>query len=1152
MLMRGRVLVSRIAPFVLAVAYAATFFFVFFPFHPQKAAANTISYEGSQTAIDSNNVSSITVNKPGSTTQNDVLIAVIGVDNIDSTVTPPAGWNSFTNSTTINFNVFNWVEIHVFWKAATNSEPASYTFTKDGTATRMAAGISVYRGVDILNPINIAGGNNSNPSINTSPQATSIVPTVDDTMLVTVFGTNQNNAVTYTPPSGMNERFDVGTANGVTTDVSITLADELLNSAAATGTRTGTTSASARWAALQLALRPAVPSMMIFWDGGAAPAGWTTVTQYDGKFPRGEVPGNYADTGGNGVHTPGVASFSIGANDGTPKQLNGSNLTQGAPVGHTHTANGSFTVGSASNNDEPAFRSLKLIRYNSGMPDTIPAGGIVMFDDNPGMPGAGWTRQSAQDNLMIKVNSSVATGGSDTHTHDLTWPALNAASGGPVPAISIGVAHAPHQHTHTAPAPTTTATNGTSSADCDASPGCLPPHVAPILAKANADTLVPVGMFAMFDGDPGSQWDIRSDSGDTFYRQFLRPAATFNGTSAGAASHTHVTATATTGTAAGALNVADGADIAGPHAHTLTATFNDSENMPEYFNVVIAEKNSSFVNMILFWDGTTAPTGWSFVTGFDGRFPRGEAPVNYAATGGNATHTPTTSSVTAGQATGARGNGDNNVNNNAASYTHTHTAGITGIGSANNLPVHRTLKMIRYNAGVPNIIPQGAIALFDGDPGIPNTGWTRQTDFDNRFVRNNSSSASTNGGSDTHTHNLDWAALGAASGQQRRLALLFNVNTSPVGHTHSAANDTNTSTNGTDPCDVLPVENQCLPQYVQVLLAKADVDTPTLSVGITAMFDGAPGGGWVVRSDVGGPYHQRFLRGGASYDEDDPINPNDNGAVSHTHSNATVVSPTNSGSSPGQAESFLSSGTVAEGGHTHTITAAFNAADHTPEYINVVIAEKVNFILDGYRWYEDPFPESENVTSPWSTLDIPESDPIPTLPSRYNPPDIKTELRLRVRLLVNNNGLAAGEMQFRLQYKASTDGSCTTGTWFDMGEGGGGSIWRYATSAVADGEPLDTSVIGSDILQKYVKSDSAGANPNAVAIAQTMEYDFHIEHNGALGATKYSFRLVEDTGILLSQYSECPTLSTKPATEDQLRHGNFFESGVKQGFSWAD
>jgi hypothetical protein len=351
-------------------------------------------------------------------------------------------------------------------------------------------------------------------------------------------------------------------------------------------------------------------------------------------------------------------------------------------------------------------------------------------------------------------------------------------------------------------------------------------------------------------------------------------------------------------------------------------------------------------------------------------------------------------------------------------------------------------------------------------------------------------------------------------------------------------------------------------------MAKADTDTDVLSIGITAMFDGAPGGGWVVRSESGGPYYQRYIRGGTSYVEG-------LGATTHTHLDQTTTSPTNNGGNAGNAESLGGGGTnaVSENGHTHLLTATgWSAANNDPPYYNVVIAEKVNFIFNHSAWYDDPQTSGSNtVSSRYSALDVPEDGFILPLPAGYNPPAVGKMLRLRIQILVNNSSLATGEMEFRLQYKVDTSTSltsttCTSGTWTDVGDSGDATAWRYVTSTnhpTDGGQLTGTSVFSSPStsLQRYVRSTSAGTNIGAISPGETMEWDYNIINNNAVPATQYRFRLVEDSGILLSQYGYgsptvtpvCPTLTTAPGTDNQLRHGDFFDNTENEkGFFWAD
>lgn len=883
--------------------------------------------------------------------------------------------------------------------------------------------------------------------------------------------------------------------------------------------------------------------MLILWDGTnsasspiSVPTGWSVLSTYDGRFPRGESPANVLQTGGGGAHAPTVASLTHD-NPAADRSIQGGGSPAISAAPHSHTFSAALGVGAASNNDEPAFRSLMLLRYDAGIPTEIPSGGIVFFDNDPGIPDTGWTQQSAQNDRFVKLNNSVGTGGNDSHTHTLTWPSLLASGDNQNANANSANTSAPPNHTHAAPSPTATG-----------SVSVLPPHVKPLVAKADALTLIPVGMLAMFDGSPGPNWAVRSGVGGTYHQQFLRPAATYNGTSAGSATHTHGDESAVSGSS----GVSNGSNTAilpaarTPHSHAIYAQFNAVENLPEYVNVVIAQRVGA--QMLLFWDGTGGPpTGWSYFNDANGRYLRGETAGNFGTTGGNATHTPTTSSVTANPLTTSA-----NLTNGgqaAASLGHTHTASVTNITSANNLPAYCNVRLISYDAGVPNIIPQNAIAVFDDSPGVPGD-WTDLTNRYNRLIRahtsvGNNCAGADAGGSDTHNHTITWSSLGAAVGTQNKLNAILGGNApAAVGHTHPAPGNSNANT------------ITSLPAYVRMYIARAGSDTPTISLGLTAVFNGDPGGGWVIRSNPGGPLYQKFIRPAGTYD--DSAQGDADGIVQHA--NLTSGPSGNSSADVTDAQTLL--GNVAPHPHTHTVTAAFNTENITPEYYNVVVAEKVNFILNAYYWYEHV--DNENVTSRWGNPDLDESGPIRLLPASNGPPGEGTALRLRIQILVNGNDLNPNAVELKLQYRQALNETCETGdNWVDVGASGSGAIWRYGTSTVGDGATLTQTKFStpSTIFQTYIKSATSGTNPNAADIGDYIEYDFHIEQNGADQTTQYSFRVLETNGTLLSQYTECPTLVTRAGTDQQMRHGNVFLPSLsddaitptlEQGFTWAD
>jgi hypothetical protein len=319
------------------------------------------------------------------------------------------------------------------------------------------------------------------------------------------------------------------------------------------------------------------------------------------------------------------------------------------------------------------------------------------------------------------------------------------------------------------------------------------------------------------------------------------------------------------------------------------------------------------------------------------------------------------------------------------------------------------------------------------------------------------------------------------------------------------------------------------------------------------MFDGDPGGGWVIRSDSSGDpdntaYYHQFLRPNTAW------NGTSQGQGSETLPQASAVT----GPAIGTVNNLaLAVGTGAPATHTHTLTATFNnSTDVIPPYFGVVVAEKVNFILSDYRWYEDS--GTNDVTDPWSVLDVGPNTAIPSSPPAYKQPDITNQLRLRMRIKVNGNNLAANVAQFKIQYRqGGTDGSCTNGTWTDVDTAAtGNGAWRYGTSSVPghpnDGDILTTTKLAADVKEQFIDSSSSSKNPNAVSIGQTMEYDFYLQDNAGLGATHYYFRVSESNGTLLSEYDACPALVTYPQTAQEMRHGLFFIDGSKGSFQWAD
>lgn len=316
--------------------------------------------------------------------------------------------------------------------------------------------------------------------------------------------------------------------------------------------------------------------MLLFWDGGAVPSGWSCVSCNPGddfyqRFIRGEA--SYGATGGADTHT-----HTADGNTDTSATSGRSSAGSGIIRGHTHTA--TPTIGSASN--LPVYRQVEVIRANdSGTPSTIPSGAIAPFDAT--VP-AGWTRYSAQDGNYIRGELTIgSTGGSNTHSHSISGT-TDQGSGVLVAPNTGGTqgAVAADDHTHTF--------SGTSDTQNNE-----PPYITTILGKVSSDSPAPAGMLAMWDGPISVVWTSLSSSGGPFYQNFMKPASSY-GTTGGSATHAHGTSVLATSTPSNTVNSRTGGTntASGTHTHNITIdNFSTESNLPPYIDVIIAKLSGS-------------------------------------------------------------------------------------------------------------------------------------------------------------------------------------------------------------------------------------------------------------------------------------------------------------------------------------------------------------------------------------------------------------------------------------------------------------------------------------------------------------------------------------------------------------------------------
>jgi hypothetical protein len=201
-----------------------------------------------------------------------------------------------------------------------------------------------------------------------------------------------------------------------------------------------------------------------------------------------------------------------------------------------------------------------------------------------------------------------------------------------------------------------------------------------------------------------------------------------------------------------------------------------------------------------------------------------------------------------------------------------------------------------------------------------------------------------------------------------------------------------------------------------------------------------------------------------------------------------------------------------------------------------------------------------NILTPvdvWGNPDISEKTALNAVPPSNDPIDPGDEIRIRMQISVTTTQLDAAAEGFILAYAEANDCSAVS-AWTDVGVAGGGGTWLFTSETnVADNTTLTSNLItGSEVYGRYNRSDPTSTNPNAIPSGQELEWDWHIVYNSSntAGAKTYCFRMEKDDSSALDGYNagSYPRIDTRPATADQLRHGNFFTSGSERGFFWSN
>jgi hypothetical protein len=185
----------------------------------------------------------LTIPKPANTSQGDVLVSCVSLSggSIGSSGVP-SGWTLLADVTGQPFNP----RVYGYYKVATSSEPASYSWTTSSTAS--GGSITRYSGASGVDTAATLAFSSVAASSGSVPGVTTTTP---NAMLVGCMSVN-SSSVTLTSPTGMSQAIETGARK-------FEFADGIQATAGASGAKTWTFSAAREWAGWLAALRPNAP-----------------------------------------------------------------------------------------------------------------------------------------------------------------------------------------------------------------------------------------------------------------------------------------------------------------------------------------------------------------------------------------------------------------------------------------------------------------------------------------------------------------------------------------------------------------------------------------------------------------------------------------------------------------------------------------------------------------------------------------------------------------------------------------------------------------------------------------------------------------------------------------------------------------------------
>jgi hypothetical protein len=191
-----------------------------------------------------------------------------------------------------------------------------------------------------------------------------------------------------------------------------------------------------------------------------------------------------------------------------------------------------------------------------------------------------------------------------------------------------------------------------------------------------------------------------------------------------------------------------------------------------------------------------------------------------------------------------------------------------------------------------------------------------------------------------------------------------------------------------------------------------------------------------------------------------------------------------------------------------------------------------------YRFYVDN--NALDPTDPWpvGAADLGENT---VLTGSDEPLGDAEHIRIRMTATIFNATLPENTLSNKLQFgeRVTTCSAIGEINWIDIGNATSSAIWRgYNASGVADGATLSTdpptggelNITASDVGGTYEETNNSAINPYTVEEGEDIEYDWHVQQNGADAETFYCFRMVDSSGAVLGAYIDYPQLRTSSFT----------------------